>query len=153
MTKFGSYLIAAFSLLVTAAAVVVTAIGWTRILFYTGWVSQGFSYPAAALFYIALFGLTLVRVSTMGRASLATLIATGLALLAWVLATAFDRFYGGTMVACLTEYFGMTSLIVEEEELNSMGVLCGIAWPTLYTVILFFVAGLMGPQKVGYRRF
>lgn len=151
--KFGSYLLAAFSLVMTAVAVIVTAIGWTRILFYTGWISQSFAYPAVALFYIALFGLTLVRVSTMARASMATLIATGIALLGWVLVTAVDQFYGGCVVGFLTQNFGMTSIIVEEEELNAMGVLCGIVWPTLYTVVLFFVAGLMGPKKLGYRRF
>ena len=82
--RIGSFIVIVLSLIATAFSVAVTAVGWERILFYTGWMSSSFVYPASILLYILLFGLAMMRCRTITRASGASLIASIVALLVWV---------------------------------------------------------------------
>ena len=130
-----------------AFSVAVTAVGWERILFYTGWMSSAFVYPASILLYILLFGLAMMRCRTITRAAGASLIASIVALLVWVFISAVDQYYGGPLVAMMTGWFGMQSIIVEETSLNIIAVLGGVLWPLLYTVTLF-IATLFTKRRV-----
>lgn len=67
--RIGSFIVIVLSLIATAFSVAVTAVGWERILFYTGWMSSSFVYPASILLYILLFGLAMMRCRTITRAS------------------------------------------------------------------------------------
>ena len=58
--RIGSFIVIVLSLIATAFSVAVTAVGWERILFYTGWMSSSFVYPASILVYILLFGLAMM---------------------------------------------------------------------------------------------
>ena len=58
--RIGSFIVIVLSLIATAFSVAVTAVGWERILFYTGWMSSSFVYPASILLYILLFGLAMM---------------------------------------------------------------------------------------------
>ena len=40
--RIGSFIVIVLSLIATAFSVAVTAVGWERILFYTGWMSSSF---------------------------------------------------------------------------------------------------------------
>ena len=120
--RIGSFIVIVLSLIATAFSVAVTAVGWERILFYTGWMSSSFVYPASILLYILLFGLAMMRCRTITRAAGASLIAS---------------VAGGPLVAMMTGWFGMTSIIVEETSMNIIAVLGGVLWPVLYTVTLF----------------
>ena len=62
--RIGSFIVIVLSLIATAFSVAVTAVGWERILFYTGWMSSSFVYPASILLYILLFGLAMMRCSS-----------------------------------------------------------------------------------------
>ena len=132
--RIGSFIVIVLSLIATAFSVAVTAVGWERILFYTGWMSSSFVYPASILLYILLFGLAMMRCRTITRAAGASLIASIVALLVWVFISAVDQYYGGPLVAMMTGWFGMQSIIVEETSLNIIAVLGGVLWPLLYTV-------------------
>lgn len=145
--RIGSMLVIVLSLIATAFSVAVTAVGWERILFYTGWISSAFVYPAAILFYVVLFGLAMLRCKTLTRSAGASLIAAIAAVIVWIFISAVDQFYGGPMVAFLTGFFGMESIIVEETELNIVAVLGGIIWPLLYAIALF-VATLFTKRRV-----
>ena len=129
--RIGSFIVIVLSLIATAFSVAVTAVGWERILFYTGWMSSSFVYPASILLYILLFGLAMMRC----------------ALLVWVFISAVDQYYGGPLVAMMTGWFGMQSIIVEETSLNIIAVLGGVLWPLLYTVTLF-IATLFTKRRV-----
>ena len=132
--RIGSFIVIVLSLIATAFSVAVTAVGWERILFYTGWMSSSFVYPASILLYILLFGLAMMRCRTITRAAGASLIASIVALLVWVFISAVDQYYGGPLVAMMTGWFGMTSII-------------GVLWPLLYTVTLF-IATLFTKRRV-----
>ena len=119
--RIGSFIVIVLSLIATAFSVAVTAVGWERILFYTGWMSSSFVYPASILLYILLFGLAMMRCRTITRAAGASLMMTG--------------------------WFGMQSIIVEETSLNIIAVLGGVLWPLLYTVTLF-IATLFTKRRV-----
>ena len=119
--RIGSFIVIVLSLIATAFSVAVTAVGWDRILFYTGWMSSSFVYPASILLYILLFGLAMMRCRTITRAAGASLMMTG--------------------------WFGMQSIIVEETSLNIIAVLGGVLWPLLYTVTLF-IATLFTKRRV-----
>lgn len=90
--RIGSFIVIVLSLIATAFSVAVTAVGWERILFYTGWMSSSFVYPASILLYILLFGLAMMRCRTITRAAGASLIATIVALLVWVFISAVDQY-------------------------------------------------------------
>ena len=145
--RIGSFIVIVLSLIATAFSVAVTAVGWERILFYTGWMSSSFVYPASILLYILLFGLAMMRCRTITRASGASLIASIVALLVWVFISAVDQYYGCPLVAMMTGWFGMQSIIVEETSLNIIAVLGGVLWPLLYTVTLF-IATLFTKRRV-----
>ena len=145
--RIGYFIVIVLSLIATAFSVAVTAVGWERILFYTGWMSSSFVYPASILLYILLFGLAMMRCRTITRAAGASLIATIVALLVWVFISAVDQYYGGPLVAMMTGWFGMQSIIVEETSLNIIAVLGGVLWPLLYTVTLF-IATLFTKRRV-----
>ena len=138
--RIGSFIVIVLSLIATAFSVAVTAVGWERILFYTGWMSSSFV-------YILLFGLAMMRCRTITRAAGASLIASIVALLVWVFISAVDQYYGGPLVAMMTGWFGMQSIIVEETSLNIIAVLGGVLWPLLYTVTLF-IASLFPKRRV-----
>ena len=138
--RIGSMLVIVLSLIATAFCVAITAVGWERILFYTGWISSAFVYPAAILFYVMLFGLAMLRCRTITRAAGASLIAAVAALFIWIFISAVDQFYGGPLVARMTGWFDMKSIIVEETELNIVAVLGGILRPILYSIALFIAA-------------
>ena len=138
--RIGSFIVIVLSLIATAFSVAVTAVGWERILFYTGWMSSSFVYPASILLYILLFGLAMMRCRTITRAA-------GASLLVWVFISAVDQYYGGPLVAMMTGWFGMQSIIVEETSLNIIAVLGGVLWPLLYTVTLF-IATLFTKRRV-----
>ena len=140
--RIGSFIVIVLSLIATAFSVAVTAVGWERILFYTGWMSSSFVYPASILLYILLFGLAMMRCRTITRAAGASLIASVAALI-----SAVDQYYGGPLVAMMTGWFGMQSIIVEETSLNIIAVLGGVLWPLLYTVTLF-IATLFTKRRV-----
>ena len=110
-------------------------------------MSSSFVYPASILLYILLFGLAMMRCRTITRASGASLIASIVALLVWVFISAVDQYYGGPLVAMMTGWFGMQSIIVEETSLNIIAVLGGVLWPLLYTVTLF-IATLFTKRRV-----
>ena len=129
--RIGSLIVIVLSLIATAFSVAVTAVGWERILFYTGWMSSSFVYPASILLYILLFGLAMMRCRTITRAAGASLIASIAALLVWVFISAVDQYYGGPLVAMMTGWFDMQSIIVEETSLNIIAVLGGVLWPLL----------------------
>ena len=137
--RIGSFIVIVLSLIATAFSVAVTAVGWERILFYTGWMSSSFVYPASILLYILLFGLAMMRCRTITRAAGASLIAS--------IVSAVDQYYGGPLVAMMTGWFGMQSIIVEETSLNIIAVLGGVLWPLLYTVTLF-IATLFTKRRV-----
>lgn len=145
--RIGSLIVIVLSLIATAFSVVVTAVGWARILFFTGWMSSSIVYPASILLYILLFGLAMMRCRTITRAAGASLIAFLAALLVWVFISAVDQYYGGPLVAMMTGWFGMESIIVEETSMNIMAVLGGILWPGLYAVALF-IATLFTKRRV-----
>ena len=142
--RIGSFIVIVLSLIATAFSVAVTAVGWERILFYTGWMSSSFVYPASILLYILLFGLAMMRCRTITRAAGASLIASIVALLVWVFISAVDQYYG---VAMMTGWFDMQSIIVEETSLNIIAVLGGVLWPLLYTVTIF-IATLFTKRRV-----
>ena len=95
-------------------------------------MSSSFVYPASILLYILLFGLAMMRCRTITRAAGASLIATIVALLVWVFISAVDQYYGGPLVAMMTGWFGMQSIIVEETSLNIIAVLGGVLAPSLH---------------------
>ena len=150
--KIGSFLSITLSLIVVTFAVIATAIGWSRILFYTGWFAKSFAYPVSILFYIALLGLAINRLGTFTRAANAAIISGVIAIFFWIGISAWDQFNNGPIVAYMSDWFGMHSILVEEQEFNIMAVLCGVVWPILFSTALFFVAGVMGPQKLSYRK-
>ena len=150
--KIGSFITILLSLLVTVFAVIVTALGWSRILFYTGWMAKSLAYPVSILFYIAFMILALSRVGTFARAAKASVVAGLITFLFWMVISAFDQYNNGPIVAYMSAWFGMHSVIVEEQELNIIAVLGGVVWPVLYSAALFFVIGVMGPQKLSYRK-
>ena len=127
--RIGSLIVIVLSLIATAFSVAVTAVGWERILFYTGWMSSSFVYPASILLYILLFGLAMMRCRTITRAAGASLIASIAALLVWVFISAVDQYYGGPLVAMMTGWFDMQSIIVEETSLNIIAVLAASSGP------------------------
>ena len=94
-----------------------------------------------------VFGLAMMRCRTITRAAGASLIASIVALLVWVFISAVDQYYGGPLVAMMTGWFGMQSIIVEETSLNIIAVLGGVLWPLLYTVTLF-IATLFTKRRV-----
>lgn len=134
--RIGSYLVVALSLIATAYSVAVTAVGWQRILYYTGWFSSSLTYPAAIILYVALFAFAAMRCKTLARGAAATIIATLVSLIIWIFITAVDQYEGGAFVAQVTNWLGMKSIIVEETQLNIIAVLCGFLWPVTYFVSL-----------------
>ena len=71
----------------------------------------------------------MMRCRTITRAAGASLIASIVALLVWVFISAVDQYYGGPLVAMMTGWFGMQSIIVEETSLNIIAVLGGVLGP------------------------
>ena len=141
--KIGSFITILLSLLGTVFAVFVTALGWSRILFYTGWMAKSFAYPVSILFYITLMILALSRVGTFARAAKASVVAGLITFLFWMVISAFDQYNNGPIDAYMSAWFGMHSVIVEEQELYVIAVLGGVVWPVLYSAALFFVVGVM----------
>ena len=115
-------------------------------------MAKSFAYPVSILFYIALMILALSRVGTFDRAAKASVVAGLITFLFWMVISAFDQYNNGPIVAYMSAWFGMHSVIVEEQELNIIAVLGGVVWPVLYSAALFFVIGVMGPQKLSYRK-
>ena len=100
----------------------------------------------------------MMRCRTITRAAGASLIATIVALLVWVFISAVDQYYGGPLVAMMTGWFGMQSIIVEETSLNIIAVRAASLWPLSSTPLpsssppFSRSAGCRGTSTDGCRR-
>lgn len=146
--KIVSYITALFSLLCLAFIAIATALGWERIFYCTQWVGTTFAYPAGVLFVIVLFGMAIARARTITRASISIIVALLIAVLIWIGFTFYDRTNDGALVAMICEWLNMSSIIVEEQDLNNNAVLYGILLPVSLLPSVFVISSLL--RKRGF---
>ena len=137
MRTLGRLLLIILSSLALALTAVLIGLGWQRILFYTGWVSQNFATPAVILFLIVVFGFTMSRMGSTAKAAGTMLLTTLFGLLFLTLFTMVDIAIEHAWTNPMLDAFAMRSLIVEEENLNITAVSGAIVYPAFWLLFIF----------------
>ena len=144
--RLGRFILIVLALAALAFCSILTSLGWARILFYTGWCSQNAAYPVAILFFAGCFAWTIGRLGSAARAGAASLLNVLLTAVLLVAVRAGDQFFSERLTGSLKSLFGMSSIIAEEDFLNSTAVIGGAVLPLLFLFLLPLAVRILKPR-------
>ena len=141
--RLGRFLIISLALGAIAFCSLVTATGWERIVFYTDWVNRLLLYPMAIVWYAFWFCFAIGRTGNAARAAVASLITVVISAVLLIGVQAYDQVSNARLASYLKSLFGMSTVIVEEDYLNTIAVMSGVTLPLLFIMTTVVVTGLM----------
>ena len=144
--RLSRFILIVFALAALAFCSVLTSLGWARILFYTGWCSQNASYPVVVLFFAACYAWSIGRLGSASRAGAASLLAFLLTTIALVAFRVGDLYFSETATGAVKAFFGMTSIIAEEDFLNTTAVIGGAVLPLFFLFLLPLAVRILKPK-------
>lgn len=137
MHTLGRLLLIVISSLALAITAAMIGLGWERILFHTGWLSQKFVMPVVILCLILFFGFTISRMGSTAKAAGVMLFTSVFGIFFLTGFTQIDNAVNHAMSYPLLDIFRMRTLIVEEENLNIIAVLGAVVYPIFWLLFIF----------------
>ncbi len=137
MRTLGRLLLIILSSLALAVTAAMIGLGWERILFHTGWVSQKFAMPAVILGLILIFGFTISRMGSTAKAAGVMLLTSVLGIFFLIGFSFIDNAFEHAMTYPILDIFRMRTLIVEEENLNVIAVSGAVVYPIFWLLFIF----------------